>query len=64
MSNAKVEIVWDGMRRKLRARAVNIGGWVRFPNHLRQEGAIYNVQYLQEAKAGSWIATGSISRVK
>ena len=63
MRNAKIEIVWDGEKGKLRALAINVGGWVRFPKALRVEGAIYNVTDLRVGKSGSWMACGSITRV-
>jgi len=55
-----VEIVFDSKKRKL--RACYQGSWVRFPNNLRIEGARYSCD-LQEGKSGSWIATGTITRL-
>ena len=64
MFNAKVEIVFDPSKNKLRAKAINLGGWVRFPKKLRIEGAIYKVSELREGRSGSWIACGDIRRVQ
>ena len=61
VKNARVAIVYDG--NKLRATPVEQGGWIRFPRHLRVEGAIYNVELLKEGAGGSWIATGEISPI-
>jgi len=60
---ALVEIVYDPNKGKYRARPVGKQGWVRFPNHLRVAGALYQVENLKEGKSGSWIASGRISPV-
>jgi hypothetical protein len=58
-----VAIVFDSNKGKLRAMNQKEGGWVRFPNDLRVEGAVYEVEELKEGKSGSWIAIGTIKRV-
>jgi hypothetical protein len=59
-----VEIVYDSEKGKYRAKPVGQSGWVRFPNHLRVPGAVYEVEELKEGKNGSWIASGEISLIK
>ncbi len=59
-----VKIIYDEKKKKLRATPVDKEGWVRFPNKLRIEGAVYEVENLMEGKSGSWIATGEIKEVK
>jgi hypothetical protein len=61
--NAKVECFFDPSKNKLRVAPINGEGFVRFPNKLREDGAIYKVEILEPGKGGSWIAKGSISRV-
>jgi len=63
MPNAKIEIVYDPNKNKLRAKPVGHTGWIRFPKHLRVEGAEYVCDELREGKAGSWIAVGEIHEV-
>jgi len=63
VNNARVEIIFDGNKNKLRATPTNLGGWVRFPRHLRVEGAVYSVELLKPGKSGSWIATGNITPI-
>ena len=60
----KVEIVYDPAKKKYRAKPVGHDGWVRFPNEYREPNAVYEVEELKEGKAGSWIATGKITRIK
>jgi len=62
-TNAMIKIVFDGNKGKARATAVNLGGWVRFPNKLRQVGKLYEVERLKPGKSGSWIACGEIREV-
>lgn len=45
----KVEVVMD--KGKARARA-ETGAWVRFPNNLREVGAVFDVVGLTEGKGG------------
>ena len=59
----KVKIVFDETKKKLRAKPLRGQGWVRFPNDLRIEGAVYEVEELREGKSGSWVACGEITRI-
>lgn len=63
MNNAIIQIVWDHTTSKLRAKPVNGTGWVRFPKHLRDLGAMYLVKELRKGKSGSWIAVGNIDKL-
>ena len=63
MHNAIVQIVFDHATRKLRAKPVNGEGWVRFPRHLRELGAMYSVKELVPGKSGSWLTRGNISKL-
>jgi hypothetical protein len=63
MNNAIVHIVFDYTTRKLRAKPVNGEGWVRFPKHLRELGAMYSVKELVPGKSGSWLTRGNISKL-
>lgn len=58
---AIVKIVVDPQKGKLRAQAPD-GGWVRFPNDLRIQGAMYECNLI-EGKSGSWIAQKPIARI-
>jgi len=58
-----VQIVFDPDKKKYRATPVDGYGWIRFPKHLRVEGAVYEVDELREGKSGSWIACGEIRQV-
>jgi len=59
MSNL-VKIVYDSKKKKLRARKHPMTGhspeWVTFPNHLREDGAVYEVGDLTPGKGSSWRA--------
>lgn len=57
-----ITIVYDPKKSKLRAKAEQ-GGYVRFPNGIRHEGARYWVEELREGRAGSWIACGKIVQI-
>jgi len=61
--DALVRIVFDPGKNKLRAKPVDCDGFIRFPNHLRIEDALYMVD-LKPGKAGSWVATGPIKPVR
>lgn len=56
-----VSIVYDPIRKKLRARAS--GMWVRFPRALREHGSVYEVDELIPDGRGALIACGRIARV-
>jgi len=59
---ALVKIVMDQNENRLRVIPINGSGWVRFPRHLRIEGATYECE-LKASKSGSWIAVGDIKKV-
>lgn len=63
IKNGMIEIIYDNAKRKLRARVVNSNLWVRFPNELRTEGAVYRVEELVPNRS-SYIAKGTIQRLK
>lgn len=60
---AIVKVIYDSGKGKLRVQPVGMSGFVRFPNHLRIEGAMYEVENLKPGRAGSWIASGAIKPV-
>ena len=62
--NALVEVVWDAGEERLRVRPLDREGWVKFPRHLRLEGARYRVECLHPRRGGAWTATGRIRRVR
>jgi hypothetical protein len=55
-----IEIVYDSKKRKLRARSIQDGRWVRFPNKLRKENYIYEASKMTAGNGDSWIAGGEI----
>ena len=59
-----VVIRYDYDKHKLRAVNENEGGFVRFPNKLREaSGLRYWVEELAKGKSGSWIAKGKIIKI-
>lgn len=56
-----IEIVYDPSKRKLRARSIQDGRWVRFPNKLRKENKIFLASSMKKGNGDSWIAGGTIS---
>lgn len=64
---AKVKVVMDRKTNRLRVKAYRRKGWVRFPKHLRREGAIFDVQELRRTKGRAdgtfWIACGEIRQL-
>ncbi len=57
-----VQIVFDPQKSKPRALVVNTGLWTRFPNKLRELGAVYQVEELR-LSGSSYIAVGNINKV-
>jgi len=59
-----VRIVKEEKTGKLRVKAHGKKGWVRFPRHLRVEGAVYEVDEIRPCKGNQdgafWIACGEI----
>lgn len=58
--NNLIEIVYDSGKKKLRARSIQDGRWVRFPNNLRKEKAVYLASKMTQGRGESWIAGGEI----
>lgn len=56
--NNIIEIVFDRTKRKLRARSIQDGRWVRFPNNLRKENATFIATKMKQGRGDSWIASG------
>ena len=56
--NQLIEIVYDQRKRKLRARCIQDGRWVRFPNKLRIENKVYKAAKMKKGRGDSWIASG------
>lgn len=62
--SAIVAIILDEKQNRLRAKAVGVTGFIRFPKRLREVGAIYRVERLIPLYGGrSWCACGEIKRV-
>lgn len=59
-----IEIVFDPIKKKLRAKPKNGSGWVRFPKELREEGAVYEVHMLRPSKGGSYIAIKPFNTIR
>lgn len=59
--NNLIEIVYDPSKKKMRARSIQDGRWVRFPNNLRKENAVYLATKMTQGRGDSWIAGGEIS---
>jgi hypothetical protein len=53
--NQLIEIVFDDKKKKLRARSVQDGRWVKFPNSLRQKNMIYEAE-MRKGIGDSWDA--------
>lgn len=62
--NNLIEIVYDSGKKKLRARSIQDGRWVRFPNNLRKEKSIYLASKMTQGRGDSWIAGGEITAFK
>jgi hypothetical protein len=61
LKSALIKIVYDSGKKKLRAQAPD-GGFIRFPNDLRNEGCHFLVDLIP-GKNGSWIVSGPIRPV-
>lgn len=55
--NQLIEIVYDNKKRKLRARCIQDGRWVRFPNKLRIKNKIFKAGKMKKGRGDSWIAS-------
>ncbi len=64
VQNAIVEVVLDERERRVRVRPLDLEGWVRFPNHLREPGAVFRVETLVPLRGGAWAARGKIRRLR
>lgn len=62
--NHLIEIVHDPKKRKLRARSIQDGRWVRFPNNKRIDKTIYEASRMTQGIGDSWVAGGSINSFK
>lgn len=54
--NQLIEIVHDPRKRKLRARCIQDGRWVRFPTKLRIENKVFKAN-MKKGRGDSWIAS-------
>lgn len=61
--NNLIEIVYDNRKKKLRARSIQDGRWIRFPNKLRTLNKVYIAENLTSGRGDSWIASGKIEEL-
>lgn len=55
--NQLIEIVHDPAKRKLRARCIQDGRWVRFPNKLRVENKVFKAGKMKQIRGSHWSAS-------
>jgi hypothetical protein len=55
--NQLIEIVYDRKKRKLRARCIQDGRWVRFPNKLRVKNKVFSAGKMKTINGSHWTAS-------